>query len=261
MLKRAVFFVLIGCCLTLGVQAATLHVIIAANTNDETIGTGAAVNVQIMTAFAQQVAQRTGLELKLKVFQGDEHRPDYIYDCLNDLHPQYDDVLLYYHNTHGFRTKNMNEPWPALCFENSYVRLQEIIDMLKQKQQRLTLVFTEACNNLIDVHSPLDHKMDLTPLWFWYKNNYSRLFKTAAGIIVASSSEPKQYSWISPTTGGIYTNSLLEAFNDGVRSSNSSWDSIMQKAAENTCRYVSRYRAWGGEIDDQYPIHQIRLLD
>ncbi len=252
MLKRAFVFLLI-CCFNVSAHAAALHVIIAANTNDENIGCGARVNVEEVSAFVHKVARWSKLDLQLHVFQGNEYSTEAIVDCLHCMQPDSDDVVLYYHNTHGFRMTDMVEPWPALWCHDGSIRTQEILDLLKEKSQRLTLVFIDACNKVFSC-DPAEHYIDLSFRWFRNNmSNYFRLFRGAKGTVVAASAQPGQSSWTIDYRGSLFTMSLLEACSKGIEESNSSWDSIVETASELTSQLAQILKV------EQAPVFDVQV--
>lgn len=223
-------------------QAATLHAVIAAHTTDESIGTGVQSNVRHMTTFLKQIANGADLDLNLMVFRDQEFDSHVVFDYVKNLDVAPDDVLIYYHSSHGFRTPQMQEQWPGLFFgwDQNALRLQDVAAVIEAKPLRFGLVVAEVCNNTMP-SGPMFYKMNLTDLLFSSsKMNYHKLFREFCGTIVASSSEPGQYSWINLFQGGLYTNSFLDACRAELKSSDPNWHRVMQKASEGASKMALR---------------------
>jgi hypothetical protein len=240
-----VFALWLALCSSAGLQAATLHAIIAAHTTDEDIGSGVKCNVDCMTSLFNQIAQGADLELKLTVFRDHQFSSRLIFDHIKGLQVEADDVIIYYHSSHGFRTPQMQEQWPGLFFgwHQNALRLQDVMEVIEQKPQRLALIIAEVCNNTIEF-GPQFYHMDLGS-WFDFdgrsKQNYYRLFRDFCGTIVATSSEPGQYSWIDLRSGGLFTTSFVQSMRSALKCRNPDWSLVLQKTCEGASQKARDY--------------------
>lgn len=222
------------------IDAAVLHVIIAGDTQCN-IGSGVEVDIALLRTECERIAKFTGLELRETTFIGEDFDSELILTSLKTLEAEPDDVVMYYHTSHGFRTRSMEKHWPALDFgAKPALDLSDIIAVLGVKQQRLTLILADCCNNCIpDWAVPPFCRMQI-PYFFrrgYESRNYRHLFLEQQGMVVATASKPGQYAWIDLYFGGFFTTSFLynlKAVCQRAPSESVSWDDVLLNCATDT---------------------------
>ena len=107
-------------------HAATIHAVLIGDTLDPIIGGTVQTDIDRMNRLLQAIANSGDLDLSLHIFDGDEYQPRPIFDYVKNLQVDDDDVVFYYHSSHGFRGRSMKEAWPALYFggNDEHLRLQ-----------------------------------------------------------------------------------------------------------------------------------------
>ncbi len=257
------------CAWTAPCQAATLHAIVICDTLDETIGKGVCRNLNNFHYELERIADYADLELSEEIFSGDDYDAVQIFDYVHALEVESDDVVVYYHSSHGYRTSMMEECWPALFFgwENQALRLSDVVDVIKQKPQRFALVMADVCNNFVpDEHAP-EFYCKQTDLWDylsgWWdsddtvkRDNYKHLFRDFHGTIVSCGAQPGQYSWINLYTGSFFTNSVLSSLRECTRELCTDWESIFSLAVTKTVGLSQSYPGVTRQ-DPQYQIEEI----
>lgn len=220
-------------------DAATLHAIIAADTNCN-IGTGVNIDVDLVRAEFKRIAKFTDLDLHETLFVGDRFHSALVFDFLKQLQVQSDDVVIYYHSSHGFRCENMEEVWPALDFGSKpALDFSDIIDVIKAKPQRFALVLADCCNNYIPNWAvppfyrslPVQIAPALAEI-----ANYRELFLGHEGLVAAAASRPGQYAWVSMLWGGFFTTSFLNGLVTQCQQNwtKATWDEVLHDAWSTT---------------------------
>ncbi len=217
--------------------AAQLHAILVADTNDCSIGNSVACDLEEMQVLMAQIASGADMELAEKIFQGRSCHPKLVKDYLERLEVDDDDVVVYYQSSHGFRTANMHEQWPALYFGagKHALRLQDISDVIKRKKPAFSLVLADVCNSVSSYTPPFETINSRQILdgsqradGFWY------LFREATGNVTACSSKPGQYSYCIPYGGGVFTTAMLEAMDTVVEEPQPTWNRVMTVASRQS---------------------------
>lgn len=237
-LRWAIFCTLLF--ISCSVHAATLHVVIAVNTDDETIGSGVKADLFLIQQEVENIARYTGLRPSEKVFAGEEFDSRAVLDYIKALDVRSDDVVIYYHNGHGFRSLGKDDCWPALDFGlKPALDFAEVVAIIRSKPQRFALMLAECCNSLIPDYA-LPSFYHRTMDWAWrtekYRRlNYRKLYLEQKGMIVATSASPGEYAWIDTSLGAIFTLALLGEMENQCahKSGDIEWIDILQKAQEN----------------------------
>lgn len=240
-LVRYVFVSLFCLVCTPSVYAATLHGIVVGDTLDESIGVGVVKNLELIHKELVNIARLADLELRETMIDEINYDPQLIVSVLQDLQTEEDDVLFYYHNSHGFRTEDMEDPWPNFFFGwgQYYVGCVDVMHLLSQKPHRLSIVFAETCNNCVPVHPSWNDLCSQGIELEWRTtasaaDGYRKLFREASGMIVTSASQPGQYAWISLERGSLYTCSFLKSLHRAVHHRSVSWPEILEEAGHKT---------------------------
>jgi len=236
MLLRAFFLGLFWLTTVPAAYAATLHGIIVGNTLDETIGGGVVKNLELIHKELVNIARLADLELSETVVVDQDYDPQVVFATVQELETEEDDVVVYYHNSHGFRTQEMKEPWPIFFFgwDHYCVRCLDVMHLLGEKPHRLSIIFAETCNNYVPVHQAPHHFAELGWFTTGAAHGYRKLFRESSGMIVTSASQPGQYAWISLERGSLYTCSFLKALHRAVHHNNVTWSEVLEEACHRT---------------------------
>lgn len=196
--------------LSSSLNAATLHSIIVANTMDWEIGLAARSDFKRFQHESLRIAEATGLYLTLYEFRGMDYRAQSIMECIQSLDLSPDDVILYFHSSHGLRTHSMAfDPFPILDFgARDALYLRDVVNLIEEKSPRLSVVVADCCNPwvpdvlrpaMLEVHTKADNR-SIRQLQY---EQYQRLFLVPRGNIILLGSKPG---------GQAYANSLYGSF-------------------------------------------------
>jgi len=223
--------------LLLPVQAATLHVVLVGDTNDDNIGRSVEVDLVNLRKLVGTITENTGLTANLQTFQGNqlgvkENSTDQIKQALQTLNVGPQDVVMFYYSGHGGRKRDQESKWPLLAVAGSATRLNQMLDLnwvintLQQMRPRLWIAIADACNSVVDRLPYLPAKAIKNP------DHYKKLFLDYQGHIIASSSKAGQYSYGSAEVGGLYTHIWLDNLNQELSAATSTpdWKALMQRA-------------------------------
>lgn len=222
---------------TFGLEAATLHTILVADTTDESIGDSTAMDLFKVRRQLKKVAGYTEMEHHLITISSDEVLPENVLEAIDHLEFDEDDAVVFYYSGHGFRTESKEgNPWPNLYFSivGKGIDLSHIRDLLEGKNPRFLLVIADVCNSFVpeEFAPPLMQK-------FWLSGtseeiiaaNYRSLFLEAEGTLLISSSEVGEYSW-GTNSGGLFTVAFLQNLEKAVKSNGyPEWELILSQTS------------------------------
>ena len=224
-----------------------MHAIVITDTNPSDIGASVFLNQNHVIDQLHTIAKETDLTLKLTKIEGKNCLPRVLFNHVNKLTVNKDDVVFFYWNGHGFRThsKGKSNPWPSLYFSDVYqgVDLKVVFDRLKAKQPRLLIALADTCNSYINWNPHMVRKAfpSFAPR-VTIQRNYRELFLNTEGQIIASSSKPGEYSWCDFSSGGFFTTVFLANLTRETNSDNTSkWDHVFSEMAKEFQMRYWRY--------------------
>ena len=203
----------------------TLHAIIVADVNDQTIGADQDVAaLQKLTSTIRRATCLGGDDIVIHAGRGKRQA---ISNTLNQLRVSSDDVVMFYYSGHGTNPGG-GDRWPTLGVEGqsggNLLKLSSVKDTLQRKNPRLLITIADACNNISGARHERGRRELDQPAGF------KKLFLGYKGTIIASSSIPGQYSFGDPQDGGLFTKQFLEGLNQVQVSSNPDWQAVMNAA-------------------------------
>jgi hypothetical protein len=244
--------------------AATFHAIIFANTEDE--GIGCIYDVVNIGAFLRDAQKETGMALKAKVFLTvSATNPEKLASIkkwaevvdgwsktildkeFKALAPGKDDIVFFYYSGHGGRMSSKKGRWPDMALQSDQlVDLAYPMDLLAKKpvQPRLAISLGDCCNSYMD--------RSVAPATRSAKDSsgLKNLFLNYTGVVVASGSEPGQYS-LGGSDGGVFTNCYIKST---YNPTNADWDGVL-KAAQ-----VMAARNTDGSQKPQYDLKGLHVV-
>lgn len=225
-----IFFILFFFCSS-SLAASHIYAFIGADTKSS-VGPSCRQDRDRMADALETIADLTDFELKLTTYSGYKLSSKALSKWLKDIHPGRDDVVFFYYSGHGNRIKADNTRWPAMYFsyQKEHVALTKVIDALKHKNARLSIILCDCCNDL-----PKGRK--LTPKYTVVLPNFDvvqkaqgleSLFVDIKGTIIASASSPGGLAW-NTSKGGIFTNAFLYCLQHEMQRSSPSWKRIFDQ--------------------------------
>ena len=224
----------------LGSEAANLHAILVADTNDWSIGTMTKVNIDHMKTTIYTIGNNTDLNVKMTVLIGGDYN-SHLLEKLHTLSFNSDDVVIFYYSGHGYRPSSKSSQWPNIFIsaEGKGIDQKTITELLENKAPRFLLSMVNSCNSYADgIPEIKKHRALANPALI--RNNYRKLFLETTGVIMTSSSSPGEYSWIT-TFGDFYTNGFISSLENQVANEEDpNWELIFARVIDKTLTDVDR---------------------
>lgn len=235
-----------------------LHAIVVGDLDSKDIQHAIRYDLRNVSDEINRIGHYTGMKLDQKHFTGKTARTAKIMQYIENLKVGNNDLIVFYFSGHGYRTPSKgSDPWPNLYFETEKVGidLSDLVEQLREKNARLTVVMADCCNNVLsDKYAPplVKKAMMAVDRRANVGNAYSKLFMEAQGFIVVASCKAEQTS-LALATGSLYTLSFLSSLQDTVKGSSASvtWQDLLDKASYKTDLEAKRYS------DEQEPIFSI----
>lgn len=238
-IKWAVFVGMMSVALSASAAKSNLYAIIAGDTTDSSIGDSSQADLRTMRNEINKIQQATGLQLTVTTIRGNNNLSSNLWQKVNDLNIQPDDIVLFYYSGHGFRDKAKDpSPWPYLYFniDDSFLDYEQVIGELKYKNPRFLLTIVDVCNSYIDSESRSlvrrGAEMISKNMQDKINKNYAHLFLGYKGTINITSSSTGEYSW-GGADGGAFTVSFDKTLKNKVKNSdNPTWEDILDETKE-----------------------------
>lgn len=224
--------------------ANTIHTIIFADTNDQSIGQSVRVDVKKFQNWANMVAdalKTDGYSQKVYNYSGNLCSKSNLLDVVNNLYCT-DDIVLFYYSGHGSRSINDVSKFPRMCLgansTDQFLSVSQLNTLLQQKNPRLLIIIADCCNSYFDGSIPMGRMvaMGSTAGRVSYPTSKIReLFTKRRGNIISAGATKGEYGWSGNFTGGLFTNSFIESFDFSIeRGETASWNVIFKDTKDLT---------------------------
>lgn len=190
----------------------------------------------MIDAEMDRIASHTELERQTYLFEGERVVPELVLEAISQMHVEADDLIVFYFSGHGFRSFDMESPWPNLLFPfDEAISMEKVGRMLEAHKPRLLILLSDACNNYLPgflapklVAKGVRNIVDEDSV----KQNYKRLFLEVRGTIIATAAKAGEISW-ALKKGSLFTIAFLNQLNHAILSlSPIGWEEIFELTAE-----------------------------
>lgn len=198
-------------------HAQKLHVINYCNTLDTSIGTQA--DLERIIKHSMEIAGALKYEFNYTEGVDEECSREKLMADLNNLQCGKEDIVLFYYSGHGMRSDKDKSPFPQMCLkyegyeQEKWVPVHTVVEKLRSKGARLTLVITDCCNSIdsyVTAKSKSPMSKDEGTIDSKVVENIKKLFLGQKGVVVATSSKAGQPSAGSSKSGGFFSSVLFE---------------------------------------------------
>lgn len=254
-MKKIKFIILFFLCQSSFAQ--TFHLVMVGDTEDIDIGVSCDRDIDRISSESNTISQSIGYQLNRIIFKDEKFDPELIKKTLQELKCGREDILYFHYSGHGFRNENTSTEWPDMNFkEKGALALIDVIKIVQEKPARLRMVFADCCNQFSGtVQNPTFQTIPSVSLAESTQNR-RKLFTEEACFIVASGSQPGQFSYATYEDGGHFTNSFLESLQYTVFATyNANWQNVMQDTQLRT-----KTKAWK-EYNKQFPQYKIEIME
>lgn len=233
----------------------TLHMIIVADTDDESIGESCEVDFQNIKNLATDIRDNARMNLATYYYKESKFKKKEIERKLDNLVVKDNDAVFFYYTGHGYRARNATSPFPRLLVleseemskENQGISVDDIRKKIKEKNPRLSVVMIDACNGTLPIDEPGG-----TSGYGRLNQQLRRLFVNSAGEVVFCGSkagdgdmfsgEYTGLSWSSPVEGGFLTYSFNYCLEKALKSRHTiGWETLLSNTKKVTME-MSRVR-------------------
>lgn len=210
---------------------ATLHAFLVVDTNADDSSRAFQADLNAMNTLTETIASHTGMMVNKLVFSGNNATFTQVLTGIHELVPGTNDAVVFYYSGHGGRTSSTPTPWPNLYFMKSAgengLNLSDVFQRLTAKGPRLLLVMGDTCNSVIDIPSRTSFAHERSN-GTATTNGYRKLFAESRAAILASGSQPGEFSYAT-THGGLFTQQFIAGLNQ-LADDNPGWSDVMNRA-------------------------------
>jgi|694.fasta_scaffold22889_6 hypothetical protein len=227
-----------------------IWMIIVTDLLDPQVGKACARDKENIAYTFTSISQKMGLRAPgITYINGAQFNKQSVLTAISKLKPASGDMVIFYYSGHGYREINDSSPLPKMILSNDYtfenlpkksLGIQAIVDSLSKKKSRFNLVINDCCNvECCPVPSPGQGKNPLiSPKSIGLPvsaENFIKLFWEPRGTVVASSSQPKEYSVGNPEKGGFFTWYLRISLEKNLSQykRDIAWEDIIVEAGKN----------------------------
>lgn len=212
-------------------DATKMYVIIVANTLDESIGRGCKVDMNKLSVEFSNIAEALGVQIVKTIIAGKNFTKENVMAAITNIHPESNDVVLFFYRGHGYRWSNQDDDWPQMSLRYSPYQpltclgLYDAYKMITNKGARLNVVIGDLCNTDIGLSYPTNYASNsLQSSFYPDMNKLRKLFLHARGNIISAAAKKNEVSWVNSYDGGLYTSSFFESFHQEVSNTSGSGD-------------------------------------
>jgi hypothetical protein len=229
----------------------TLHLVLAADTWDKSIGTSCQAEQDRVYNYFEEIANQSGMKFDPTMIHDGAFTKQNVTNALNGLQPGVNDAVVFYYSGHGFRFNNDTDPYPRIDIrtndfadiQNNSLSLSYIYNTLKGKKARLNLVLGDCCNSFIGLprfvtggNTNMDRSLNTLS-----GSNCKQLFLQSKGNIIATAATKGQYALCDngPDGGGLFTKAFLNALDYQLSTFNAkpTWTALMSATKNQTAVY------------------------
>ncbi|MDM8535464.1 caspase family protein [Desulfobacterales bacterium HSG17] len=228
-------------------NAVTLHLIIAADTNDSQIGKSVAVDSRKFQSLMEDIVKQSKGEMILKkiVLQGDSLNNNNLLRAIEYPKVNPDDIIVFLYAGHGHRYQSTPTRWPLMDTPGKITDFAIIIESIKNKNPRQFIILADCCNAVVN-------RPSIRLLYAGRQLNYDaikQMFLTSKTQIAASGSIPGQFSFGDNEQGGLFTSLFISNLSKALLSIGADWEEVFQKTRQNV---VNMSGLSGNEQTPQY---------
>ena len=252
-------------------KKAQLHLIIAANTEDEVIGSTCLLDKDRTLKTFKDLAEFLGIGFSSSVFFGNSYSKQNVQSAVSSLTPQKDDIVIFYYSGHGYKDENSARQFPNMIltnksFENveaNSLNVEDVYNNLRSKGARFNLVLSDCCNNGPNDRASITCDVPKTrnSTIGWSLENCKALFMNSKPMsILMTAAQKGEMSVGNLTFGGFFTSQLRTNLTTyfGPFHQFPTWNTILEESKKTTTDQAENSQCSAtGETTKTYKQHPV----
>ncbi|RYY49761.1 MAG: hypothetical protein EOO06_06100 [Chitinophagaceae bacterium] len=205
--------------LTAAEKQTRLHLILVANTEDESIGATCQLDRRRTMKTYKDLAEFLGIAFNPKEIYGSNYSKAAVQYAVQTLQPAAQDIVVFYYSGHGFSNPNPNFSFPDMALSNKGFEdaranswnMEEVYNAIRQKGARFNLVYSDCCNNSVDDKPNLTcdvPKMRNSALGWSLENCKSLFMNKNRTSILMTAAKRGEMSAGNGASGGFFTHNF-----------------------------------------------------
>ena len=230
------FIVFLGCFLTIGnlvttAWGQTIHVILAADGADESVGSTVKLDLDKMKALFQ--ANVPAANLNLIVLDAEDLTADKMLQAVDNLSVASNDTVVFYYSGHGaFDTSNEKQFFQLTKQPNLY--RDTLLTRIEGKKPRLSVLLSDCCNTAVADAGAGARTAGISvaprnPIATSFSPLFASLFLDCKGTVDMTSSKPGEDSVALRARGSIFTLALDQVVLHNRTSPDMYWNEFYDK--------------------------------
>ena len=235
-----------------------MHLLIVADTLDESIGSSCAMDMERAFHTFDSIRQYIGLRKEnfiIKTIAGKSLSKKNVQLAISNLKPSPKDIVVFYYTGHGYRLPEKERRFPNIKLKTLHKSRQDVLDnslniediynQIKSKGARLNIVLSDCCND--DIYSvniqgtlpPKSRGSDVE----WKDDNVRNLFLNGMpASILATAAQSGQRASSNNRLGGFFSYYFKTALDNycSKLKNNVSWDMILNESQKSTTVKANR---------------------
>ncbi len=250
---------------------AKMHLIVVANTEDETIGSTCMLDKDRTVKTFKDLSEFLGIGFSPSVIFGNNYTKNNVQNAISSVIPNKNDIVIFYYSGHGFKDENNARQFPNIIltnksFENvdaNSINIEDVYNNLKSKGARLNLIMSDCCNNgptdraSISCDVPRTRNSTLG----WNLENCKALFMNNKPMsILMTAAQKGEMSTGNLTFGGFFTNQFRTNLTTyfGPFHQFPTWNTILEESKKSTVEQAENSRcSTSGEPTKTYKQHPV----
>ncbi len=227
----------------------TLHLMIAADTKDRSIGRSTQQDMDDIYTTFSKISAELGIKIKKYRVAGDNFSKSRIFNNINSISNGENDIVIFYYSGHGFNDESKESSFASMSLDGPEYSLEELYHRLKNKNARLTMIIGDLCNSIPETRrgTGIKESIPFKSGYFFDAEKLYKLFVESKGTLLSSSSSKGEWSYCmsnaNRTLGnGHFTHSFIEAIikeTSKVYQNSTNWSKIFDRAFTDAAKNTS----------------------